>query len=262
MPDHAHLLATYQAIRAVRQPLNDRLAGLVPRSLFEECGRRLGFIGRGGLVLDSADEIPILMDYCLYYPQADGKTLVAKQFAKSRLPAGSDELAIFQNMQSTYYSMFQIVGVERGVGVAVLDLLRGVQGFIVDIGFGTTAKPGMMMATRIIPHDGFLVTSGGALPMDEATASRVVSQIDRAGFSPNGFDYGKITPQQEAELAAIIISTCRSTGMTARVAYAEPGATSSSAPSSRESRRFAKTGRNDPCPCGSGKKFKVCCGGR
>jgi uncharacterized protein len=24
----------------------------------------------------------------------------------------------------------------------------------------------------------------------------------------------------------------------------------------------AKTGRNDPCPCGSGKKFKQCCGGQ
>jgi len=23
----------------------------------------------------------------------------------------------------------------------------------------------------------------------------------------------------------------------------------------------AKTGRNDPCPCGSGKKFKRCCAG-
>ena len=23
---------------------------------------------------------------------------------------------------------------------------------------------------------------------------------------------------------------------------------------------FRKTGRNDPCPCGSGKKFKKCCG--
>jgi uncharacterized protein YecA (UPF0149 family) len=22
----------------------------------------------------------------------------------------------------------------------------------------------------------------------------------------------------------------------------------------------AKAGRNDPCPCGSGKKFKKCCG--
>jgi hypothetical protein len=25
--------------------------------------------------------------------------------------------------------------------------------------------------------------------------------------------------------------------------------------------RFAHTGRNDPCPCGSGKKFKKCHGG-
>lgn len=23
-----------------------------------------------------------------------------------------------------------------------------------------------------------------------------------------------------------------------------------------------KLGRNDPCPCGSGKKFKICCGNR
>ncbi|MBQ7721705.1 MAG: SEC-C domain-containing protein, partial [Kiritimatiellae bacterium] len=23
---------------------------------------------------------------------------------------------------------------------------------------------------------------------------------------------------------------------------------------------FKKVGRNDPCPCGSGKKFKKCCG--
>ena len=23
-----------------------------------------------------------------------------------------------------------------------------------------------------------------------------------------------------------------------------------------------RVGRNDPCPCGSGKKFKKCCGGR
>lgn len=26
-------------------------------------------------------------------------------------------------------------------------------------------------------------------------------------------------------------------------------------------RHVAKIGRNDPCPCGSGKKFKRCCGG-
>lgn len=31
------------------------------------------------------------------------------------------------------------------------------------------------------------------------------------------------------------------------------------APASR--RTTAKIGRNDPCPCGSGKKYKKCCGG-
>lgn len=27
-----------------------------------------------------------------------------------------------------------------------------------------------------------------------------------------------------------------------------------------EPRRVVKTGRNDPCPCGSGRKYKKCCG--
>ncbi len=27
-----------------------------------------------------------------------------------------------------------------------------------------------------------------------------------------------------------------------------------------QAQRAAVTGRNDPCPCGSGKKYKKCCG--
>src|SRR5262249_28100298 len=32
------------------------------------------------------------------------------------------------------------------------------------------------------------------------------------------------------------------------------------APSGGVERRRARLGRNDPCPCGSGKKYKKCCG--
>lgn len=28
---------------------------------------------------------------------------------------------------------------------------------------------------------------------------------------------------------------------------------------SRNERKKTKAGRNDPCPCGSGDKFKICC---
>jgi len=39
-----------------------------------------------------------------------------------------------------------------------------------------------------------------------------------------------------------------------------PGCNHSHAPQAPVVRDGAKTGRNDPCVCGSGKKFKKCCG--
>jgi uncharacterized protein YecA (UPF0149 family) len=38
-----------------------------------------------------------------------------------------------------------------------------------------------------------------------------------------------------------------------------PGCDHDHAPEIPYRRESAKVGRNDPCPCGSGKKFKKCC---
>ncbi len=38
------------------------------------------------------------------------------------------------------------------------------------------------------------------------------------------------------------------------------GITRGTKPSGPWKRRAPKVGRNEPCPCGSGKKFKKCCG--
>lgn len=43
--------------------------------------------------------------------------------------------------------------------------------------------------------------------------------------------------------------------------YAPPHTPSPSQSASPYRRSEVKTGRNDPCVCGSGKKFKRCCGG-
>jgi hypothetical protein len=43
-------------------------------------------------------------------------------------------------------------------------------------------------------------------------------------------------------------------------AYAAPNSKLNPAASSQISRATPKTGRNEPCPCGSGKKYKKCCG--
>ena len=109
----------------------------------------------------------VLMDYCLYYPEPDGRNLVAKYLEKSPPPADSDTVIALWAMTEAYYSVFQITEVERGVGVTVQDLLRDKTGFIVDIGFGNTAQRHLILASRLRDL-GLLTTRGAALPVDPA----------------------------------------------------------------------------------------------
>jgi SEC-C motif len=257
MTDHSGLLDRYRRMREVRFRLNNLLIKTVPKKTLEECGRILGLFRKGMLFFDSEDETALLMDYCLYYPQPDGRNLVARYLEKSPPAADSDEMVALETMTHAYYSLFQVIDVERGVGVSVQDLLRGESGFIADVGFGDTAQRHMMVATRIIPAEDFLMTGGAGLPVDASAAKRISKELMRTGYNPETFDFKRITPRQEAELAALIIRACRSTGMSSHMAYAEPGSLARPTPSGSEVRRI---GRNDPCPCGSGKKFKTCCG--
>ncbi len=260
MTDRSELLDRYRRMREVRFRLNNLLVNAIPRKTLEECGRILGFFRKGVLFFETEDETSLLMDYCIYSPGPDGRNLVAKHLEKSPPPPGSDEMAALQGMTHAYYSLFQVVEVERGVGVSVRDLLRRETGFIVDVGFGNTAQRHMIMATRIIPMEGFLMTGGAGLPVDASAAERISRELKRTVYNSETFDFKQITPRQEAELVAIIIRQCRATGMTSRIAYAEPGGQPRPIPIGSEGAR--RIGRNEPCPCGSGKKFKVCCGRR
>jgi hypothetical protein len=258
MTDHSRLLDRYRRAREVRFGLNNLLVQTIPKKTLEECGRKLGFSRKGILVFETEDEAAILMDYCIYHPGPDGRNLVAKYLEKSPPAADSEDMVALQTMTHAYYSLFEVVEVERGVGVTVRDLLRNETGFIVDIGFGNSAHRHGMLATRIIPMDDFLMTGGAAVPTDASAVSRIVKELKQANLDPETFDFKQITPRQEADLAALIIRACRATGMTSRIVYAEPG--SPARPVTRGPEGPRRVGRNDPCPCGSGKKFKACCG--
>jgi hypothetical protein len=257
MTDHSEFLTQYRQMREVRLHLNNVLVGTIPKRTLQECGRKLGFLRKGTLVFDTEEDMSVLMDYCLYDPGPDGHTLVTTFLEKSPPPADSAEMVALQTMTHAYYSLFLITDVERGVGVSVQDLLRDETGFIVDIGFGNTAQRHMMLASRIIPTGGFLMTGGAGLPVDPFAARRISNELKRMKQTPETFDFHQITPRQEADLAALIIRTCRDSGVSSHIAYAEPG--SPTRPISSGS-GAGRTGRNEPCPCGSGKKFKMCCG--
>ena len=138
----------------------------------------------------------VLMDYCLYNPDRDGCNLVARYLEKSPPPADSVEMSVLRAMTGAYYSLFQITDVERGVGISVQDLLRNETGFVVDIGFGNTAQRHLILASRIIPIEGFLTTGGAALPVNPAAARRILDELRRMDQTPETFDFKRISPLQ------------------------------------------------------------------
>jgi len=85
-------------MREVRLHLNNVLVGTIPKRTLQECGRKLGFLRKGTLVFDTEEDMSVLMDYCLYDPGPDGRTLVSTFLEKSPPPADSAEMVALQAM--------------------------------------------------------------------------------------------------------------------------------------------------------------------
>jgi hypothetical protein len=132
-------------------------------------------------------------------------------------------------MQQAFYSVFMVEQAERGLGIAARDLVSDKSVVIVDLGLGSTAKRGLLLAGRAMPFDEYYMTTGAALPL---------------GFAPK---------HQLDEFVCFLSKTLLNDDGTVQILQ---GKTNS--PPHRPS-LSAKVGRNDRCPCGSGKKYKQCC---
>jgi hypothetical protein len=225
-----------------------------------EGGRRLGILRKGVLVFETEDQSSVLMDYCIHYVYDRGLNAVQRYLKETPPPAGSEEMAALKAKLRAYYSINQVLSVERGVGVNVRDVLRGETDFIADIGFGSSATVGMAVAGTIVPADGFLTTGGASLPVDEVAGLRIAEGLKRM-FRPST-DFTRLTPDQEADLAAMVIRCCIESGMASRIAYETPGQASSRGGKPGYEPDQFRANRNDPCPCGSGRKYKSCHGKR
>ena len=66
------------------------------------------------------------------------------------------------------------------------------------------------------------------------------------------------SPQRPAEFNAAIIRLCLSAKNAPEIRYQDIGEEPDEQPETPLPSR--PPGRNEPCPCGSGKKYKKCCG--
>ena len=91
--------------------------------------------------------------------------------------------------------------------------------------------------------------------MNENIQNDAVKFIMRANFTPETHIEAKQTVREMSE------SHAKAAPVTVKSA-AKPieGTTGNTQPQAPVKRDSSKVGRNDPCPCGSGKKYKDCCG--
>ena len=164
--DYSDIAVRYKRMREISFELNKVLPKYVPKEVMEATAKKLGFWEDGTLVFDNIDQSCVLFDQAIHGHFQDGRNAVDRYVAEHPPAPGSDQEAVLAAMQRTFYSLFQVEGCEDGVGVHVLDILRNRKYFLADVGFSQTTVDGVILASRVIPFEDFIMTTGAALPAD------------------------------------------------------------------------------------------------
>jgi hypothetical protein len=253
--DYSQLVDRYRKLREISRRLhNEVLPKYLSKRAFQTCGRKLGIMRGNTFVFDEMDHAGVLMDYCLYDHTEEGGSAVCRYMADAQLDAQSDEYAMVKAMSESFHTLVLVTEVLPDVGVRVVDLFAGREFLLIDMGLSRTAVKGIVIATRLFPFDEFVMTSGAPLSVDADTL-RAIRDSVLPQFETEG-QYILVDAQYKADLTASIIRLCLNSESSGQVEYEEVEA----APALLPIRREVHIGRNDPCPCGSGKKHKHCCG--
>jgi SEC-C motif len=246
------IISRYRRLRAACRDLNNSLVKRLSKDAMHVGGRKLGILRGDTFVFDTEDQTSVLMDYCLYDVRQKGRNIIEQYLMDSPPDPESDEMTCLRSMQQAIYSLFVVDSVEAGLGVSVRDLLSQEVFLVVDMGLGSTAQPGLVFASRLLHYDGFSMTGGAALPVAVLPADERDALTNNLSAATTPDDDGYFDP-------APIIRACLSKGSSSRVQYQEPSGQAIRQQRIPNNIRSTPIGRNSPCPCGSGKKFKKCC---
>lgn len=254
--DRERILADYQALRAVRYRLQTELAAREGHHAFE-IAAALGMTEGNAIVVDREDDAAYLMDHLCYDRLEDGRNLIERVYERALPPEGTPLRMAVDGMLRAHYGVVFVEERIPGLGIRARDLVRGEHALVVDIGMSHSATVGSVLASRLLPYDGFSTLSGAGMPLLGGALGTVERAVVAAFGRPLN-QLGVLSREDDAKLALLVVKTGWSLG--ANQHFGTIGPRSRALPSATPPRLGPKVGRNDPCPCGSGKKFKKCCG--
>ncbi len=173
----------YERLRRRETDLTLEIVKDVPRPVILRAAREMGMLGQGNVsLLESDEEMGNLMDRCLYDISWDGATLLERFIASRAAHLGVEDRATLASMADSYYSLFEITGVEpRSDAVHLSDLLGDRSCALIDINLSDTVLPGLLLATRVISIEGLCMTTGASCAFEPDHRTTLIS-----GLTPKG----------------------------------------------------------------------------
>jgi hypothetical protein len=252
----SQLVARYKELRKINREVQSYdLLKYISKKTIDVCGGKLGIMENNTFIFDDMDQMDVVMDYCIYDYWEEGLNAVDQYMNDSELDPDSEKYTVVVAMSQSFHTLIQVEDVLQNVGAIVNDLLGDRQFLLIDMGLGQTAKKGMVIATRLLPFNGFVMTSGAALPVDKHTLEEIIDYAFEHYGSEDG-QYIDVDIQQRPDLTTAIIRICLKAKALEYIRYEDVENMPVTSPIHRKSR----IGRIDPCPCGSGRKYKRCCG--
>jgi len=252
--DYNDIAARYTRMRKISFELNKILPKYVPEEAIEATAKKLGIWQDGAVVLGNMDQSCVLFDQAIHGYFRDGKNAVDRYMDQHPPDPGSGHEAVLAAKKLAFYSLFQVEDIVPDVGVHVHDILHGWRHFLGDVGFSQTAVKGMVLATRVLPAEDFIMTTGAALPVDADTLAKV-SRLP--ALNAPSRDLADMSRQEMADVASTIIGLCLKGDGSRSISY--QGVDEDTDNEGAAATTIPRVGRNALCPCGSGKKYKKCC---
>lgn len=214
------LLRTYRRLRNLLKDMNKDFIRRLPRNSLMECAKKLGLTKGKVMVFNSPDETSILLDYCLFNSRTGGKSVFERYTEQTPPPPQSDEMTVLRAIMDSYFSVFQVRQVYKGRGVLFHDFFKKDEVLLMDIGLGDTGHVEMIMAGRILPFDGFHMSTGALLPLwEESVVEAVAPIMDKWLQQHPDMAHARLSPALEANFSAQLIRAALRAGAIERVNY-------------------------------------------
>jgi len=202
----ADLITRYKHLRRVARDLNLKLIKQLPKVAVPECGKKLGIVKAGTLVLSNDDEIAVVYDYCLHHYRRGNKTVIERHREQTPLEPDSEEAMLLEAMATARVSAFRILEITPHQGALLLDLAYGNRIELTDLTLAEAGIPGTIVVGRVLSLPELHMSSGTLIPLPEASYEQSVVPLI-AKFIP-GVSTGAapaISPAQNAAFTALLL---------------------------------------------------------